>query len=170
MGAPVNNNVNNVARPAMSEVQNRIRMFWKQLNLKRNLGEQNDAYLRRWATIRNISEEAYQAKREEMVSLYGYRHGHRQSVVDFLSRERTLEEMNAMLVELDLEPQPSKTKAHKELRKVFINIYDLVAGNYAMRFSSRAALRLYSQENDMVFPKATAKGKLAQEFLRHLFG
>ena len=66
--------------------------------------------------------------------------------------------LNKMLVLFGEEPQPSKTKALKVLkRKVFINIYDLAAEKYEMRTTKQKLIEQLRNYPEKRFPLATAK-------------
>jgi hypothetical protein len=70
----------------------------------------------------------------------------------------TLVLLNDLLLVFNEDPQPSLTKARKLFRrKVFINIYDLVAGRYEMRTTKRVLRDDIRRNPDRVFPLRNAK-------------
>jgi hypothetical protein len=80
--------------------------------------------------------------------------------------------LNDLLIIFDEEPQPSLTKARKSLKKkVFINIYDLVAMRYEMRRKTKRLLIEYVRGNpDRRFPLNDAKRNcVLKSFLHRIF-
>ena len=80
--------------------------------------------------------------------------------------------LNDLLIIFDEEPQPSLTKARKSLKKkVFINIYDLVAGRYEMRKKTKRLLIEDVKDNpDRRFPLDYAKrNRVLKSFLHRIF-
>jgi hypothetical protein len=79
-----------------------------------------------------------------------------------------LDMLNARLVQLGLPAETSVTKARAALKKLHINIFDLVAGNNR-KFRSVQALRAFTIKNKMFFPlqQAKADGQL-RPFLRKI--
>jgi hypothetical protein len=71
------------------------------------------------------------------------------------------------MAELRLGEYKSNTKARKALRKVHINIYDLLAGDYHLRFKTVGELRKHTMETGDFFPKDQAKAAGLKDFLRH---
>ena len=61
----------------------------------------------------------------------------------------------------------SKTQAAKALHKVHINIFDLLAGAYDMRFATVGKLAAYSYP-DYYFPREEAKEAGLRVFLRRI--
>jgi len=81
----------------------------------------------------------------------------------------SLTSMNKWLIGLGLPPATSKSEAHKLLRGVYINIYDLLAERYDRKCSSLAALRKYTHQHRLYYPLAQAKNEGLRVFLRKLF-
>lgn len=80
--------------------------------------------------------------------------------------------LNDLLIIFDEEPQPSLTKARKSLKKkVFINIYDLVAMRYEMRKKTKRLLIEDVRGNpDRRFPLNDAKRNcVLKSFLHRIF-
>jgi hypothetical protein len=79
--------------------------------------------------------------------------------------------LNKILVLFGEEPQPSKTKARRLLKaKVFINIYDLAAGNYAARTTRQGLIEQLRNFPEKRFPLQRAKKyKLLKNFLVRVF-
>ena len=80
--------------------------------------------------------------------------------------------LNDLLIIFDEEPQPSLTKARKSLKKkVFINIYDLVAMRYEMRKKTKRLLIEDVRGNpDRRFPLNDAKRNcVLKSFLQRIF-
>lgn len=66
--------------------------------------------------------------------------------------------LNERLVQFGEQPQLSKIKALKVLKaKVFINIYDLIAENYAARTTKKKLIEQLRKYPEKRFPLATAK-------------
>eukprot|EP00762_Andalucia_godoyi_P007506 ANDGO_00773.mRNA.1 hypothetical protein CAOG_03730 len=84
----------------------------------------------------------------------------------FTAKTRTLEGCNKLLGDFGLPPCESITKARAELAKIHINIYDLVAGRFDKVHKSVPALRKYSVDNGLIFPKQQAKSQGLRDFLR----
>jgi hypothetical protein len=81
-----------------------------------------------------------------------------------------LDMLNNLLRIFNEEPQPSLTKARKLLHKVFINIYDLVAGRYEMRTTKRLLRDDIRRNPDRVFPLGvTKRNRVLKCFLRRIF-
>jgi len=82
-----------------------------------------------------------------------------------------LDMLNNLLRIFNEEPQPSLTKARKLLKqKVFINIYDLVAGRYEMRTTKRLLIKDVRSKPDRVFPLGvTKRNRVLKCFLRRIF-
>jgi hypothetical protein len=78
--------------------------------------------------------------------------------------------MNSWLVRLGMDPTVSKTQARAALRKVHINLFDLIEERMKPVFGSVRELRAYTLREKKVFPKAAAKeGGVLKVFLRKLF-
>ena len=74
--------------------------------------------------------------------------------------------LNHYLRVFQLPERKSKNGAIKLLKsKVFINIYDLVAGRYERRHPSRTALRKYTNRKKLYFPLKSAKSNEVRTFL-----
>ena len=82
-----------------------------------------------------------------------------------------LDMLNNLLRIFNEESQPSLTKARKVLKqKVFINIYDLVAGRYEMRTTKILLIKDVRSKPDRVFPLGVAKrNRVLKCFLRRIF-
>lgn len=82
-----------------------------------------------------------------------------------------LDMLNNLLRIFNEESQPSLTKAQKVLKqKVFINIYDLVAGIYEMRTTKILLINDVRSNPDRVFPLGVAKrNRVLKCFLRRIF-
>lgn len=84
----------------------------------------------------------------------------------------SLDALNDLLIVFDEEPQPSLTKARESLKKkVFINIYDLVAERYEMRKKTKRLLIEDVRYNpDRRFPLNDAKrNRVLKSFLHRIF-
>jgi hypothetical protein len=72
---------------------------------------------------------------------------------------------------LALPEETSTTAARAELKRVHINIFDLVEERFEPVFPSVKELHTYTTKNGKIFPKAAAKKDGALKlFLRVLFG
>lgn len=91
---------------------------------------------------------------------------HLQSIAD--AAFDSLSQMNVWLVALGLSAQTTKSAARATLRKVFINIYDLLQGHFDRKHRSLAALRNYTRENRLFYPLRKAKSEGLRDFLRAL--
>jgi hypothetical protein len=82
-----------------------------------------------------------------------------------------LDMLNNLLIIFNEKPQPSLTKARKLLKqKVFINIYDLVAGRYDMQTTKQDLINDVRRNPDRVFPLKVAKrNRVLKCFLRRIF-
>lgn len=80
-----------------------------------------------------------------------------------------LEHMNGWLVRLGHEEAESKTAARRELRKIHINIYDLVENRLEPVFETIPELRKYSVKQGKVFYREAAKEEGLRNFLRRFF-
>ena len=70
-----------------------------------------------------------------------------------------------------LPEEASTTAARAALKRVHINIFDLVSERFEPVFASVKELRTYTTKNSKIFPKAAAKKDGALKlFLRVLFG
>ncbi|KAH9261056.1 hypothetical protein BASA82_000082 [Batrachochytrium salamandrivorans] len=78
----------------------------------------------------------------------------------------SLDQMNVWLQGLILPMAESKTQARLALKKVHINISDLVRGKYEMCHPTVSDLRRYTIQNGMIFPKHKAKSEGLKVFLR----
>jgi hypothetical protein len=79
-----------------------------------------------------------------------------------------LDTLNAWLVKLKKEsPQKSCTAAIKILKKIHVNIFDLVEERYIVHKSVEALAR-YTIENNLFFPRRNAKSEGLRCFLREL--
>ena len=65
--------------------------------------------------------------------------------------------LNERLIQFGLEPQPSKTKALKLLKTVFINIYDLEAERYERRTTRELLKKQLRKHPEKRFPLSAAK-------------
>lgn len=128
--------------------------------------------------IKLINREAYDEIRV-IVNDYGIN-----NIIDGIITEREIignvmanilnsrDALNDLLIVFDEEPQPSLTKARKSLKKkVFINIYDLVAMRYEMRKKTIQQLREDVRRNpDRRFPLNDAKrNRVLKSFLHRIF-
>ena len=69
------------------------------------------------------------------------------------------------------EPSQITTAARAALKRVHINIFDLMSERFEPVFASVKELRTYTTKNGKIFPKAAAKKDGALKlFLRVLFG
>jgi hypothetical protein len=59
-----------------------------------------------------------------------------------------------------------KDKPGVPYRWIHINIFDLLDGRYGMTWHSVAALRAYSNANELIFPRDAAKSQGLRAFLR----
>lgn len=128
--------------------------------------------------IKLINREAYDEIRV-IVNDYGIN-----NIIDGIITEREIignvmanilnsrDALNDLLIVFDEEPQPSLTKARKSLKKkVFINIYDLVAMRYEMRKKTKHLLIKDVIDNpDRRFPLNDAKrNRVLKSFLHRIF-
>lgn len=81
-----------------------------------------------------------------------------------------LARMNGWLLRFGYEVAPSKTQARLALRRIHVNLFDLLAERDGPVFSTVFGLRAYTLAEKVVFPKTAAKeGGALRVFLRHLF-
>jgi len=80
------------------------------------------------------------------------------------------ERLNAWLVQLQKPEAATLGEARAALKRVYINIYDLLSGRMQPVFETLKGLRKYSSANSKIFPLAEAKsdGQL-KLFLKKLF-
>ncbi len=92
------------------------------------------------------------------------------SAVKFMSKDHSLDTLNEWIRKIGhgLEEQPSKTKAAAELRKIHINIFDLINGRFEMVFTDFSAFRRYTNNARLFFPRDQAKENRLNVFLRKL--
>jgi hypothetical protein len=77
--------------------------------------------------------------------------------------------LNELLIIFGEEPQASKKKAKKILKtKVFINIFDLIAGKYEKRTSKKLLIQDMIDNPVRIFPLKFAKGTAFQYFLQNI--
>lgn len=81
-----------------------------------------------------------------------------------------LEKLNTWLVRLGRQAEETAAKARASLKRVNVNIYDLVNDRLEPVFATVAELRNYTKKNNKIFPLQSAKADgLLRLFLRPLF-
>jgi hypothetical protein len=123
-----------------------------------------DCQLRRdAATSRRVLEAHRRGKR------------HRAKLGEFAARAEealtNLDPLHRWLVKLALPEETSTTAARAALKRVHINIFDLVSERFEPVFPSVKELRAYTTKNGKIFSKDSAKKDgVLKLFLRVLFG
>jgi hypothetical protein len=87
---------------------------------------------------------------------------------EFASQEVTLERYNEWLRGYKLPEEDTLAKARAALSKLFVSLYDLMAGVYT-NFPSISALRRHIIRNELYFSKGTAKQQGINVFLKKIF-
>jgi len=89
---------------------------------------------------------------------------HKHKLDDFAQKAEAalsdLDVLNGWLIAFGYQAESSKKKALQALRKVYINIFDLVSGKLDQVKKSLKELRVYSKKHARhwkIFPKARAK-------------
>jgi hypothetical protein len=77
-----------------------------------------------------------------------------------------LEKLNYWLAQFHVPAQPSKTKAVAELKKIHINIYDLLDGRFHNFFKKCGDLLRYTRKRKLFYPLESAKAMGLKAFLR----
>ena len=100
---------------------------------------------------------------------------HRAKLGEFAARAEealtNLDTLNRWLVKLALPEETSTTAARAALKRVHINIFDLVSERFEPVFPSVKELRAYTTKNGKIFSKDSAKKDgVLKLFLRVLFG
>lgn len=81
-----------------------------------------------------------------------------------------LDTLNTWLLRLGRDSEDTPAKARAVLKRVNLNIYDLVNGRLEPVFATVAQLRDYTKKNSKIFPLQSAKADgLLRLFLRPLF-
>ena len=81
-----------------------------------------------------------------------------------------LDKLNTWLVRLGRQAEETAAKARASLKRVNVNIYDLVNDRLEPVFATVAELRNYTKKNNKIFPLQSAKADgLLRLFLRPLF-
>jgi len=68
--------------------------------------------------------------------------------------------LNELLINLEKPKQLSITKAKKELKSTYINIFDLEAGIYHKKFADKKEFKKYTIKNKLFYPLEYAKSNL----------
>lgn len=76
--------------------------------------------------------------------------------------------LNKWLQAFGMEPRESKTQALRALRRININIFDLLDGNLDRTFDDVASLGRYSSKQNKIFPLELAKSEGLKAFLREI--
>jgi hypothetical protein len=79
-----------------------------------------------------------------------------------------LETLNTWLRGLGRPPMDTIAKARKALKRIYINIYDLVGENYAAEKKTLNELRKYTAKNQLYYPLQAAKTTTVKVFLQRL--
>jgi hypothetical protein len=90
---------------------------------------------------------------------------------DHVAREgnkafESLQMLNEYLAKLKQLPEDSLTRARAALKRVHVNIFDLVEQDDPKTHRSVAALAFYTRREKKIFPKERAKSQGLQEFLK----
>lgn len=76
-----------------------------------------------------------------------------------------LDTLNELLIKLKIQIQPSITKVKKELKKIYINIFDLEAGLYHKQFSDKKSFQKYTKKYKLFYPLEEAKNNLQFKYI-----
>ena len=76
-----------------------------------------------------------------------------------------LNTLNELLIKLEIQIQPSITKAKKELKGIYINIFDLEAGLYHKQFPDKKSFRKYTKKYKLFYPLEEAKNNLQFKYI-----
>lgn len=78
-----------------------------------------------------------------------------------------LEYLNNWLIKLGELSEQSVSNAHKSLKSIHVNIFDLLNENYIRR--SLSELKSYTRKNKLYFPLNRAKEENLRSFLKRIF-
>lgn len=127
-----------------------------------------DKVLRAVQRAAHLEEDEKASVAAEVEDIFDRIEEENERVADFADEDHSLERLNGFLVKLGLPEEPSKTKARKALKRVMINIYDLVDNNFRV-FRTLEELREYTLERRLIFPRSLAKSAGMRDFLRLIF-